>query len=119
MSIRKIISDLLKEPFTHSQTCRIVTSYCDEHNIPVSDCNLQEVADWARSGLTRTRVGCSGKNRYASRKEAKQKLKSFRDRRDSDGIYECAHCHGWHITSKLRGDSTAIFAYYLYGKLLK
>ena len=119
MSIHKIISDLLREPFTRSQTRRIVTSYCDEHKRAVSDCDLSDVADWTKSGLSKTRVGCTGKNRYASRKEAKQKLKSFHSRHDGDGIYECAHCQGWHITSRLRGDSTGIFAYYLYGKLLK
>ena len=119
MSIHKIISDLLREPFTRSQTRRLMAEYSDRHNVPISNCNLQDVADWARSGLSKTRVGCTGKNRYTSRKEAKQKLKSFRGRQDGDGVYECAHCQGWHVTSKLRDDSTGIFAYYLYGKLLK
>lgn len=119
MSTHKILSDLLREPLTRSQTRRIGTDYCDKHNADISTCNLSDVADWAKSGLTKTRVGCTGKNRYASRKEAKQKLKSFRDRQDGDGVYECAHCQGWHVTSKLRDDSTGVFAYYLYGKLLK
>lgn len=76
--------------------------------------NYSDFVEWAKEGLTKLRAGCSGKKRYVSRKEAKQKLKTH-IRFPNDGVYECSHCQGWHVTSNLTEPQGEVFRYFLYG----
>ena len=111
------ISAKLKEPFRLSQSCQAFKMYCTFHKKKMSEVSIPDLIDWIRSGLTKHRVGCSGKERYGSRKLAKQKLKTYK-RAENDGVYECSHCGCWHITSCLLTEQKEMFSYFLYGTRL-
>ena len=112
------ISERLKEPLRPSQCCQAIFMYCQEKRTKMADIEFLMFIEWMKEGLRKSRAGCSGKKAYVSRKEAKKKLKSFTDRYENDGIYECSHCGRWHITSNLLEPQGEVFVYYLYGTKL-
>lgn len=112
------ISERLKKPLRHSQCRQAILMYCREKKTKMADIELLMFIEWMRDGLTWLRVGCSGKVFYTSRKKAKQKLKKFTARHENDGVYQCAHCGRWHITSNLLEPQGEVYAYYLYGTKL-
>ena len=47
------------------------------------------------------RKACESKNRYASRMEAEDAIRSCEEYgRRGLRCYKCPHCNGWHLTSK-------------------
>lgn len=66
-----------------------------------ASCHYDDFREFVFSMVTP--FGCAGKNRYPDRKTAKQWLKRINREKGVklDGVYECEHCQGWHLTSKL------------------